>query len=137
MIQSIPSTQQPSASGIDGCQVIEPAPTAPRDTDQRGCRVNRCAVDVSPGIERKGADDGATQKATQAVKKLEAHIAEMHTRWVLYPAIAKNAGAKLGRDKYRMRQTGLPRTAKPSAQAAPAPERDQGPNLSFACIAQV
>lgn len=50
---------------------------APRATDQRRCWVNQRAVDVSPGIECMGTDDGATQKATQAVKKLEAH----KTRW--------------------------------------------------------
>lgn len=65
--------------------------------------MNRRAVDVSPGIERKGADDGETQKATQGFKTLEAQIAAMHTRWVLYPAIAKNTDAKSGRAKYQMR----------------------------------
>lgn len=44
---------------------------------QRRCRVSRRAVDVSPGIANMGSDDGATQKATQGFKTLEAH----KTRW--------------------------------------------------------
>ena len=73
----------------DEAQSDRASADAPRATDQRRCWVNQRAVDVSPGIECMGTDDGTTQKATQAVKKLEARIAEMHTRWVLYPAIAK------------------------------------------------
>ena len=67
------------------CRKGSTSGSAPRATGQRRCWVNQRAVDVSPGIECMGTDDGATQKATQAVKKLEAH----KTRWVLYPAIAK------------------------------------------------
>lgn len=39
--------------------------------------MNQRAVDVSPGIANMGSDDGATQKATQGFKTLEAH----KTRW--------------------------------------------------------
>ena len=65
--------------------------------DQRGCRVIRRAGDVSPGIECMGTDDGATQKAPQGFKTLEAH----KTRWVLFPARAKKTVAAPGRDKFR------------------------------------
>ena len=65
--------------------------------DQRGCRVIRRAGDVSPGIECMGTDDGATQKAPQGFKSLEAH----KTRWVLFPARAKKTVAAPGRDKFR------------------------------------
>ena len=111
---------------ITGRKSFMKAGHADLTSNQRGCRVNRRAVDVSPGIECMGTDDGATQKATQGFKTLEAH----KTRWVLYPARAKNTGAKLGRAKYRMRQTGLPRKEKPSEQSAPPPERDQEENHS-------
>lgn len=88
------STSQPTRTVQ---QPLKTAGVCEGPSNQRGCWVNQRAVDVSPGIECMGTDDGATQKATQGVKNLEAH----KTRWVLSPARAKKTVATPGRDKFR------------------------------------
>lgn len=59
--------------------------------------MNRRAVDVSPGIAGVGLNDGATQKATQGFKPLEAH----KTRWAVVPSESYKRTATPGRAKYR------------------------------------
>ena len=116
IINSIAPTQPQGARvGSGGGQVIALSPTA----DQRWCRVNRCAVDVSPGIERMGADDGATQQATLASTALKHIDAFNVARWVLCPARSTRTGAKSARAKYQMRRR-LPRTSKVMPVGIPA-----------------
>lgn len=78
----MPQTKRHRVSGSAVTTEFLEAEQTDSTSDQRGCRVNRRAVDVSPGIVGVGLDDGATQKATQGFKPLEAH----KTRWAVVPS---------------------------------------------------